>query len=305
MFGKDGSIKILLVPALIIMLLLSIIIIVGTVFYCKYNREMEKRKREIANTNRLVKKIIVQKQMNIDKDFQDIMNMPVVLIQQLKSGEVRNGMVSDGEYEMSLDERWEYPRKNLRIIKPLGAGQFGQVVQAEASNILGQENGTTIVAVKMLKDNHTDSDMIDLVSEMEVLKVLGNHPNIVQLLGCCSQGGSLLLITEYAENGNLKHFLQRRQNQSTEMAENTLLAYARQIANGMTYLASMKCIHRDLAARNILVTADYTMKIADFGLTRNVTDSEYYKKTTEGVLPIKWMAPEALFDNKYSIKSDM
>ncbi|XP_065203145.1 fibroblast growth factor receptor homolog 1-like [Planococcus citri] len=301
---EDGSIKMLLIPVFIIMLLFSIIII-GTVFYCKYKREMEKRKGEIANMTRLVKKIVVQKQIDTNGDFQDIMSMPVVSIQHLISGKDRSGMVSDGEYEMSLDERWEYPRKDLRIIKTLGVGEFGQVVQAEASNILGQENGTTIVAVKMLKDNHTDSDMIDLVSEMEVLKVLGNHPNILRLLGCCSQGGPLLLITEYADNGNLKHFLERHTHQSTELAEITLLAYARQIANGMTYLGSMKCIHRDLAARNILVTEDYTMKIADFGLTRNVTDSEYYRKTTEGRLPIKWMAPETLFDNKYSIKSDV
>ncbi|XP_065203141.1 uncharacterized protein LOC135833324 [Planococcus citri] len=301
---EDGSIKMLLIPVFIIILLFSIIII-GTVFYCKYKREMEKRKGEIANMTRMVKKIVVQKQIDTNGDFKDIMSMPVVSIQHLISGKGRSGMVSDGEYEMSLDERWEYPRKNLRIIKPLGEGEFGQVIQAEASNILGQENGTTIVAVKMLKDNHTDSDMIDLVSEMEVLKVLGNHPNILRLLGCCSQGGPLLLITEYADYGNLKHFLERHRRQSTELAEITLLAYASQIANGMAYLASIKCIHRDLAARNILVTADYTMKIADFGLTRNVTDSEYYRKTTEGRLPIKWMAPETLFDNKYSIKSDV
>ncbi|XP_065203167.1 fibroblast growth factor receptor homolog 1-like isoform X2 [Planococcus citri] len=302
-FGNDDSIKKLLVPVFIIMLLFCIII--GTCFFCKYKREMEKRKREIANMTRLVKKIVVQKQIDTNGGFQDIMSMPVVSIQHLISGKDGRGLVSDGEYEMSLDERWEYPRKSLRIIKPLGEGEFGQVVQAEASNILGQENGTTIVAVKMLKDNHTDSDMIDLVSEMEVLKVLGNHPNILQLLGCCSQGGPLILITEYADNGNLKHFLERHHRQSTDLAEITLLIYARQIANGMTYLASMKCIHRDLAARNILVTADYTMKIADFGLTRNVSNSEYYKKTTDGRLPIKWMAPETLFDNKYSIKSDV
>ncbi|XP_065203142.1 fibroblast growth factor receptor 2-like [Planococcus citri] len=300
---EDDSIKKLLVPVSIIMLLF-LIIIIGTVFFCKYKRQMEKRTREMANMTQLVKKIVVQKQIDIDEDLKDIMNMPVVSIQRLMSGEVRSGMVSDGEYEMSLDERWEYPRKNLRTIKTLGEGEFGQVVQAEASNISGQGNGTTIVAVKMLKDNHTDSDMIDLVSEMEVLKVLGNHPNILQLLGCCSQGGPLLLITEYADNGNLKQFLQRH-HQSTELSEINLLAYAQQIANGMAHLASMKCIHRDLAARNILVTADYMMKIADFGLTRNVKNSEYYKKTTEGRLPVKWMAPETLFDNKYSIKSDV
>ncbi|XP_065219850.1 fibroblast growth factor receptor homolog 1-like [Planococcus citri] len=214
-------------------------------------------------------------------------------------------MVSVGEYEMSLDERWEYPRKNLRIMNTLGEGEFGKVVQAEAINISVHGSGITIVAVKMLKDNHSDSDMIDLVSEMEVLKLLGNHPNILRLLGCCSQGGPLLVITELAHNGNLKNFLQKHRHQSIKPTEITLLTYARQIAQGMTHLTAMKCIHRDLAARNILVTTDHTMKIADFGLARNVINSEYYKKTTAGRLPIKWMAPEALLHNKYSIRSDV
>ncbi|XP_065219273.1 fibroblast growth factor receptor homolog 1-like [Planococcus citri] len=302
-FNTDGSSFKILVTILIIILLFSIII--GICFFCNYKRELKKREREIVNITQMVKQIIVRKQIDIGENFQDIANMPVVSIQHSRSGQVRNGMVSVGEYEMPLDERWEYPRKNLRIMNTLGEGEFGKVVQAEAINISVHGSGITIVAVKMLKDNHSDSDMIDLVSEMEVLKLLGNHPNILRLLGCCSQGGPLLVITELAHNGNLKNFLQKHRHQSIKPTEITLLTYARQIAQGMIHLTAMKCIHRDLAARNVLVTADHTMKIADFGLARNVENSEYYKKTTEGRLPVKWMAPEALLHNKYSIKSDV
>jgi len=67
----------------------------------------------------------------------------------------------------------------------------------------------------------------------------------------------------------------------------------------------LQCVHRDLAARNILVADDYMTKIADFGLTRNLKGMNYYKNTTSGPLPVKWMAPEALFDRKYSTKSDV
>lgn len=73
----------------------------------------------------------------------------------------------------------------------------------------------------------------------------------------------------------------------------------------MEYLASQKCIHRDLAARNVLVTEDNVMKIADFGLARDVHNIDYYKKTTNGRLPVKWMAPEALFDRVYTHQSDV
>ncbi|XP_065218833.1 fibroblast growth factor receptor 3-like [Planococcus citri] len=252
----------------------------------------------------LVKKIVVKKQINIDEDFPDVLNMPVVSIERLKSGIVKNGMVSVGEYQMSLDEQWEYPRQNLRLGETLGEGEFGKVVQAEARDIWKHGNGVT-VAVKMLKDDHLDSDMIDLVSEMELMKLLGSHQNILRLLGCCSQGGPLLVITEYAQNGNLKNFLRKHLHHSSKIEESTLLTYARQIAQGMVYLSSIKCIHRDLAARNILVTAQYTMKIADFGLARDVRQTEYYKKTSNGRLPIKWMAPEALFHNKYTTQSDV
>ena len=73
----------------------------------------------------------------------------------------------------------------------------------------------------------------------------------------------------------------------------------------MEYLASKKCIHRDLAARNVLVAEDNVLKIADFGLARDVQNFDYYRKTTDGRLPVKWMAPEALFDRVYTSQSDV
>lgn len=73
----------------------------------------------------------------------------------------------------------------------------------------------------------------------------------------------------------------------------------------MEYLSSKSCLHRDLAARNVLVSEDKILKIGDFGLARDVEHMDYYRKTTEGRLPVKWMAPEAIFESKYTSQSDV
>ena len=70
-------------------------------------------------------------------------------------------------------------------------------------------------------------------------------------------------------------------------------------------LSLLQIIHRDVAARNVLVAEDYVLKIADYGLARNVTEMDYYRKTTDGRLPVKWMAPEALFDRTSTVASDV
>nr|QWT43346.1 fibroblast growth factor receptor 1 [Alitta virens] len=226
-----------------------------------------------------------------------------------------------GEYEIPLDKEWEFPRERLVLGKQLGEGAFGMVIKADAVNMGNHSVGNT-VAVKMLKDDATERELADLVQEMEVMKIIGRHINIINLLGSCTQNGPLYVIVEYAPYGNLRDFLRERRppNSGYErpvsiysnskqimypLTYKDLVSFSYQVARGMEYLSSKMCIHRDLAARNVLVAEDCILKIADFGLTRNIPNHDYYKKTTDGRLPVKWMAPEALFDRKYTSKSDV
>uniref|UniRef100_A0A8C5F7R5 receptor protein-tyrosine kinase n=1 Tax=Gadus morhua TaxID=8049 RepID=A0A8C5F7R5_GADMO len=206
----------------------------------------------------------------------------------------------------------------LTLGKGLGEGCFGQVVLAE---VVGLEKSrptrVTKVAVKMLKADGTERDLCDLASEMQMMKMVGRHKNIINLLGACTQEGPLYVVVEYASRGNLRDYLRSRRPEGQEYCSgpwkvalggvgvSELVSGAYQVARGMAYLASKKCIHRDLAARNVLVTEDEVMKIADFGLARDVHHIDYYKKTTNGRLPVKWMAPEALFDRVYTHQSDV
>ncbi|XP_061914602.1 fibroblast growth factor receptor 2 isoform X4 [Entelurus aequoreus] len=265
--------------------------------------------------HKLSKQIPLRRQVSADSSASMNSNTPLVRITTRRSSAHDDPIP---EYDLPEDPRWEFSRDRLTLGKPLGEGCFGQVVMAEALGIdKDKPKEALTVAVKMLKDDATEKDLSDLVSEMEMMKMIGKHKNIINLLGACTQDGPLYVIVEYASKGNLREYLRARRPPGMEYSYDIgrvsdeqltfkdLVSCTYQVARGMEYLASQKCIHRDLAARNVLVTESNVMKIADFGLARDVHNIDYYKKTTNGRLPVKWMAPEALFDRVYTHQSDV
>uniref|UniRef100_A0A671YHP7 Mast/stem cell growth factor receptor Kit n=1 Tax=Sparus aurata TaxID=8175 RepID=A0A671YHP7_SPAAU len=230
--------------------------------------------------------------------------------------------------QLPYDSKWEFPRQKLRFGKTLGSGAFGKVVRATAYGLCSADTVTT-VAVKMLKPNAHSTEKEALMSELKVLTYLGNHVNIVNLLGACTVGGPILVITEYCCYGDLLNFLRRKResflnsqvgdgyyrnvSNRTEpisrvcmsLDAEDLLSFSYQVAKGMEYITSKNCIHRDLAARNILLTHGRVAKICDFGLARDITTDASYVLRGNARLPVKWMSPESIFDCVYTFESDV
>lgn len=179
-------------------------------------------------------------------------------------------------------------------------------------------NEYTPCAIKTVNENATDRERINFLKEAGVMKAFDTH-HVVRLLGVVSNGQPTLVIMELMTNGDLKGYLRAHRSEqpldsaNKEVAEPLLnpptlrriLQMAIEIADGMAYLAAKKFVHRDLAARNCMVAGDLTVKIGDFGMTRDIYETDYYRKGTKGLLPVRWMAPESLKDGIFSTSSDV
>ncbi|XP_068446087.1 tyrosine-protein kinase receptor Tie-1 isoform X2 [Clinocottus analis] len=201
---------------------------------------------------------------------------------------------------------WE----DIKFEDVIGEGNFGQVIKA----MIKKDGNKMSAAIKMLKEFASENDHRDFAGELEVLCKLGQHPNIINLIGACENRGYLYIAIEYAPYGNLLDFLRKSRVLETDPAfakehgtastltSQQLLQFAVDVATGMHYLSDKQFIHRDLAARNVLVGDSLVAKIADFGLSRG---EEVYVKKTMGRLPVRWMAIESLNYSVYTTKSDV
>lgn len=274
--------------------------------------------------------------------------------------------------QLPYNEKWEFPRDKLKLGKTLGAGAFGKVVEATAYG-LGKDDNVMRVAVKMLKASAHSDEREALMSELKILSHLGEHKNIVNLLGACTHGGPVLVITEYCCHGDLLNFLRHKAEnflnfvmtihnipepttdyknvmaermflrsdsgisstcsddyldmrpttstltnslQESSSFENPdgdswsldmddLLKFSYQVSEGLHFLAAKNCIHRDVAARNVLLTDRRVAKICDFGLARDIMNDSNYVVKGNARLPVKWMAPESIFEGVYTVQSDV
>ena len=208
---------------------------------------------------------------------------------------------------------------NVVEIRKLGNGQFGQVILARTKNLSlvdlklsetsTDRSHSILVAVKKLKTNAETGLFEAFDKEVKFMSRL-THDNVVRLLAVCKVGESFIMM-EYMENGDLNQFLQKHSLVPDtvtglgdwEITPIILLYIGVQISSGMHYLGSRRFVHRDLATRNCLVGKDFVVKISDFGMSRRLYESAYYRVQGTLVLPIRWMSCETFY-GKFSVKSD-
>lgn len=207
----------------------------------------------------------------------------------------------------------EFPLQNIRFIQELGEGAFGKVYKGELIGLFS-ENSVTKVAIKTLKENASPKVQNDFRREVDLMSEM-RHSNIVCLLGVCMKQEPMSMLFEYMSQGDLHEYLITHSPHSDiaggDEEGNRVLDYldmlhiAIQIAAGMEYLASHHFVHRDLAARNILVGDAMTVKISDFGLSRDIYSSDYYRVQSKSLLPVRWMPPESILYGKFTTESDV
>uniref|UniRef100_A0A8C2C375 Tyrosine-protein kinase n=1 Tax=Cyprinus carpio TaxID=7962 RepID=A0A8C2C375_CYPCA len=194
-----------------------------------------------------------------------------------------------------IKDKWVLEHDDVILGQSIGRGNFGEVF----SGRLHSDN--TPVAVKACRENLPAEHKNKFLMEARILKQY-DHPNIVKLIGVCTQKQPIYIIMELVQGGDFLTFLRTEgHNLKTKM----LIKMAENVVSGMAYLESKKCIHRDLAARNCLVGEESVVKISDFGMSRQEQDGVYSAAGGMKQIPVKWTAPEALNYGRYTTESDV
>ncbi|CAD5186222.1 serine/threonine-protein kinase STY13-like isoform X1 [Musa acuminata AAA Group] len=225
----------------------------------------------------------------------------------LRPGRVSHAMNEDALAQTLIDPRypteslenydeWTIDLRKLSMGVAFAQGAFGKLYR-------GTYDGED-VAIKLLEKPENDPERAQLMEQQfgQEVMMLANlkHPNIVRFIGACRKPMVWCIVTEYAKGGSVRQFLMKRQNRSVPLK--LAVKQALDIAKGMEYVHGLGFIHRDLKSDNLLIFADKSIKIADFGVAR-------IEVKPEGMTPetgtYRWMAPEMIQHRPYNQKVDV
>ncbi|KAF3794612.1 putative receptor-like protein kinase [Nymphaea thermarum] len=187
---------------------------------------------------------------------------------------------------------------NFSAGNKIGEGGFGPVYKGYLSD-------GTIVAVKQLSSKSKQGSR-EFITEIGMISAL-QHPNLVRLYGCCTEGKQLLLVYEYMENNSLAQALFGPEANKLKLDWSTRHKICIGIARGLAYLheeSALKIVHRDIKCTNVLLDKDLNAKISDFGLAK-LDENENTHISTHIAGTFGYMAPEYAMRGHLSFKSDV
>lgn len=195
----------------------------------------------------------------------------------------------------------ELRRNDVILAEVIGKGQFGNVSRGVWTTHVSRSRVTVPVAVKMMQDN----DHRAMAAQFAFLEEAAvtwqfDHDNVIKMYGVVTSGFPYLLVLELCENGALLSHVKERDQRASHLVQ-----ILHGIAMGMAYLASKHFVHRDLAARNVVLDSENRPKISDFGLGRCVEGDDYYRLTSDTLLPLRWTDPVAVDEQVFSEATDV
>jgi len=198
-------------------------------------------------------------------------------------------------------------RGDLQADKLLGAGQFGEVYLAH--QYVKSRDGTKKKlkrAVKLLKGEADSKAKQEFMHECNIMLDIGDHPNVVKLIGVAVQQVPWLCVLDFQQYGDLRAVMLACKQKGIVCTTMEQAHIMTQLASGCGAIAKKRMVHMDLAARNVLVGDTLKCKIADFGLTHKMSsEGDWYHMKQRIPLAMKWMSPEALENLFFSEFSDV
>jgi serine/threonine protein kinase len=241
-------------------------------------------------------------------------------------GEARRGEFSwDGTIEVLAQlaqhkkDNLEIERSRIELMDEVGHGAFARVYIARY--LAPGTDNSEVVAVKQLLGDAGAQPMTAggggggsadpfererrvFMHEMELMKKLMPHENVVQLIGVCTDlAGPQWIVTEFCAGGALLGYLRDLRARDQRLGRRQTIEMMLQTACGVRHLHQQHIVHRDIAARNMLLAHNGVIKVGDFGLSRNTLEDGYHTRSRTG--PLRWMAVESLVQKAYSTRSDI